>query len=282
MDAGCGSSAYDKCDPIPPQPHWGLLEAFLLSQGPSHFPLSLPPVICPPASLRSTLFSSMDTRRVFKSLDLIMLSTPASPSMAAHGPQYNVLTPYGMGAPKSSPSHHPFLFLCCQPSPLGGSSLVSGPRDGGCASQGPQCVAPCERLCGGPSPPTTHPTVTTPDLPSTYYVLGAKNGAIMKTLLVLAQRRHILVPPPYFPTDPQTLPLCFFRSLLQCHCLCAAHPSPNSLPSPPLSLSLSVSPTRMHPLGRAVSDCLLYSLLFPTPRTVPGTREICADYRGAI
>lgn len=142
---------------------------------------------------------------------------------------------------RAAPATTPSSSSAASPRHLVAPPWSVDPRGGGCASQGPQCVAPCERLCGGPSPPTTHPTVTTPDLLSTYYVLGAKNGAIMKTLSVLAQRRHILVPPPYFPTDPQTLPLCFFRSLLQCHCLCAAHPSPNSLPSPPF-LCLCLSP----------------------------------------
>lgn len=66
------------------------------------------PVVCPPASLRSTLFSPMDTRRVFKSLDLITLSTPPSPSMAARGPPCNVLIPYGMGGPgRAAPAATP-------------------------------------------------------------------------------------------------------------------------------------------------------------------------------
>lgn len=106
------------------------------------------------------------------------------------------------------------------------------------------------------------PTVTMPDSLSTYYVLGAKNGAVMKKPLVLAQRRHILVLLPDLPTDAQTLPLCFFRPLLQCHCFWEAKfltKFPSVLPA----YFVFVSPTRMHPLGRAVSDCLLYSLLCP-------------------
>lgn len=188
---------------------------------------------------------------------------------------------------KSSPSRHPFLFLHHQPSPLGGSprgglphTLVSETHDGGCAPKGlsmrPHGRGSVAVLVVQP------PTVTMPDSLSTYYVLGAKNGAVMKKLLVLAQRRHILVLLPDLPTDAQTLPLCFFRPLLQCHCFCEAKfltKFPSVLPAYFVFVCLT---HQNAPPGKGSQRLsALFSALSPH-LLQPGTKEICADYRGVI
>lgn len=122
----------------------------------------------------------MDTRRVFKSLDLVMLSTPPSPSIVARGPQYNVLIPYGMGAPEAAPDTTLSSSSATRP-----CHLVAPPVEG---SLTPWSVKPVmvgalpkglsvrPHVRGSVVVVVVQPsTVTTPDSLSTYYALGAKN-----------------------------------------------------------------------------------------------------------